>query len=52
MVRVEIPDFEIKIGIKDGKVISVDWSQMVSHHTKNCKEKALKYLKMALEFFK
>jgi len=31
-VSVNEPDYEIKIGIKDGEVVSIDWNEMVQYN--------------------
>lgn len=56
----EKPDFYIKIGIKDSKVVEIDWSEMVIKEyiwnnlisPKDRIKKISKYLKMAIKFIK
>jgi hypothetical protein len=45
------PDFYIKIGIKDGKVVHLDWSEAVHNHCncKSCKDGILKNIKKHLQ---
>ncbi len=38
MIQVVKPDFEVKIGIKDDEVISIDWSGLSLKHP-SCGEK-------------
>ena len=53
MLQVVKPDFEIKVGIKDGKVVSLDWSEMLGFEGTYCNQttakkihkKVRKYLK-------
>ena len=37
MVQTVQPDFHIKVGIKDGEVVSCDWSEMLSVHPEHFK---------------
>jgi len=60
MIQQVIPDYYIRIGIKNGKVCHVDWAQMINHERikwnlhdggKQIK-KVAKYLKEASKFVK
>ena len=47
------PKFEIKIGIKDNKVVRIDWEEMLKYNNWNNIKKDLKdYLKQAIRMIK
>jgi hypothetical protein len=57
MMQVTEPDYELKIGIKDGKVISLDWGTEFLSHEKVATRKEIKkrlkfYYKEAIKFIK
>lgn len=58
MFRTEEPDYEIKIGIKDCKIVSVDWSDMVLNDftkmppNKKIIKRVRRYLSLARKFIK
>jgi len=57
VIHREKPDYYLKIGIKDGKVINVDWSEMMKEiylivGDKKILKHVVKYLKQAIKFLK
>jgi len=58
MIHVTGPDYELKIGIKDGKVISMEWGYKFFEYEKKAtivkyrKKKLIEYYKQAIKFIK
>jgi len=58
MIQVTEPDYELKIGIKNGKVISLDWGTEFFKYEggvlllKYRKKKLIEYYKQAIRFIK
>lgn len=58
MFRTEEPDYNIKVGIKDGKVVRVSWEDMIEYEdiisdpNKKITKLVLKYLRLAIKVVK
>jgi len=56
-MQIKIPDFYIKIGVRDNKVVAIDWSDALPKtcSCSSCQKDVLKnikkYLKGAVRFF-